>query len=120
MATEQSIRIILPHPFVTGGLALAEAISQRRSIRDFSPEPILLFQLSRILWAGQGVTEYIRRLRSIPSAGGIYPLEIYVVIGENGIENVPFGIYHYEIQGHELSLHLARDIRGELANTALG
>lgn len=97
-----------------------EAISQRRSIREFSPAPVLLFQLSQILWAAQGVTDPVHNLRAVPSAGSTYPLEIYVVIGEDGLENVGAGVYHYEIGGPALSLHLKGDLRWKLAGAALG
>ena len=112
-------RIQLPSPFVTGGLPLSEAISQRRSVRDFSPEPILLFQISQILWACQGISA-AGSLRTVPSAGATYPLEVYTLIGENGVEKVESGVYHYEVDSHVLSLHLSGDLRAELANAALG
>jgi SagB-type dehydrogenase family enzyme len=110
----------LPQPFLSGGLPLVEAISQRRSIRDFTSAPLLLFQLSQILWAAQGITSGLREARASPSAGATYPLEIYVVIGENGIEKIESGIYHYEVESHILSPHATEDIRAELASAALG
>ncbi len=119
MSADRSNIIELPHPFVTGGLPLAEAVAQRRSIRNFSPEPILLFHLSQILWSAQGITNSQNNLRAIPSAGGTYPLEIYVVIGENGVEKVDSGVYHYETETHVLSFHLKDDIRPELSDAAL-
>jgi SagB-type dehydrogenase family enzyme len=112
--------IELPRPFVTGGLPLSEAVSLRRSIRSFSASPVQLFQLSQILWAAQGITQAFKHIRAIPSAGATYPLEVYAVIGDNGIEKVDSGVYHYEIQGHILSLHIPEDIRADLAGAALG
>jgi SagB-type dehydrogenase family enzyme len=112
--------VTLPHPFVTGGLPLSEAISQRRSYRDFTPAPIQLFQLSQILWAAQGITSTLSNLRAVPSAGTTYPLEIYAVVGENSVENVEAGVYHYEIAGHVLSLHFQEDVRTEISSAALG
>jgi SagB-type dehydrogenase family enzyme len=119
MTTEHSDRIGLPSPFTTGGLPLAEGISQRRSVRSYSPEPILLFQLSQILWAAQGITDSQNDRRAIPSAGGTYPLEIYAVIGENGVETVNSGVYHYEVEDHVLHLLIPDDVRPELADAAL-
>jgi SagB-type dehydrogenase family enzyme len=112
--------IELPHPFLTGGLTLVEAISRRRSVRDFVPTPILLFQLSQILWASQGITFTLSRKRAVPSAGATYPLEVYAVIGENGIEKTESGLYHYEVDNHTLSLSFPGDIRAELSGAALG
>lgn len=119
MFVDSSGKIELPPPFFSGGLSLAEAISQRRSIRDFSPEPILLFQLSQVLWAAQGVTSSQENLKAVPSAGGNYPLEIYTVIGEAAIEQVNSGVYHYETPAHFLSFRMAEDIRWKLAEAAL-
>ena len=120
MTADQPEVLELPQPLVTGGLPLVEAISQRRSIRDFAPSPILLFQLSQILWAAQGTTSSLNKRRAIPSAGATYPLEIYAVIGENGVEQSNSGVYHYDSQNHLLSLHISQDVRAELAEAALG
>jgi SagB-type dehydrogenase family enzyme len=120
MTDNRPERILLPSPFLTGGLPLSEAIAQRRSIRDFSSAPILLFHLSQLLWAAQGITQSKNNLRSIPSAGATFPLEIYVIIGENGVETVNSGVYHYEVEDHTLSLHMPEDVRARLADAALG
>jgi SagB-type dehydrogenase family enzyme len=120
MTADESKIISLPRPFFTGGLPLAEAITQRRSIRDFAPSPIQLFQISQILWAAQGITSTLSSLRAIPSAGSTYPLEVYLVTGDNSIENFAGGVYHYEVAGHVLSSHLAEDVRVKLADAALG
>jgi SagB-type dehydrogenase family enzyme len=110
----------LPSPIPRGGSSLEEVIFQRRSVRNFSPDPILLFHLSQILWSAQGITHSENNLRAIPSAGGTYPLEIYVVIGDHGVEQIDSGVYHYDVVEHALSLHLAEDIRWKLASAALG
>jgi SagB-type dehydrogenase family enzyme len=112
--------IELPRPFVTGGLSLAEAINLRRSVRSFSPDPIQLFQLSQVLWAAQGITNKLKATRTIPSAGGTYPLELFAVIGEEGIEKTPSGVYHYDPETQNLTLTLPGDIRAEMAAAALG
>jgi|WetSurMetagenome_2_1015567.scaffolds.fasta_scaffold37431_3 SagB-type dehydrogenase family enzyme len=119
MDAESSNIVNLPAAFSSGGLPLAEAISLRRSTRGFSPESIQLFQLSQILWAAQGITDPQRDLRSIPSAGGTYPLEIYLAIGDEGIDNFNSGVYHYESAEHALQTHLPEDIRSELADAAM-
>lgn len=120
METENPNTINLPAQFITGGLPLSEAIYQRRSIRNFSPSPIMLFQLSQILFAAQGITSPSGKMRAIPSAGATYPLEVYVVVGENGIEKVDSGVYHYEVKNHSLTLNISGDIRADMAGAALG
>lgn len=112
--------IYLPPPSQQGTISLEEAIARRRSIRDFSPEPLSLPQLSQVLWAAQGISDTRGRHRTVPSAGATYPLEIFIVCGENSIAEVGAGIYHYNIDSHSMSSHYKGDIRSELARAALG
>ena len=110
-------QIYLPAPAKKGGIPLAEAIARRRSIRDFTPEPISQSELSEILWAAQGITDKSWRCRTVPSAGATYPLEFFVVCG--GIKEMDDGIYHYNIDSHSLTRHYQGDVRLELAKAAL-
>jgi SagB-type dehydrogenase family enzyme len=119
MSTDKPKLINLPSPILRGGPSLAEVIAQRHSVRDFSAEPILLFQLSQILWSTQGITHGKNNLRAVPSAGGTFPLEVYAVIGDNSVEQVDPGVYHYDVERHALALHLAEDVRWKLASAAL-
>ena len=117
MSTNQPIQ--LPPPSLKAGMPLEEAIARRRSVRDFTPEPISQSQLSQILWAAQGISSSRGRYRTVPSAGATYPLEVFVVCGKNGAEGIADGIYHYNIANHSLTLHHKGDIRLELARAAL-
>jgi len=114
-----SNQIYLPPPSQKGDISLEEAITRRRSIRDFTPKLISQLQLSQILWAAQGITNTPGKYRSVPSAGATYPLEIFVVCGQSCIEEIGDGIYHYNINNHSLTLHHKGDIRLELARAAL-
>ena len=102
-----------------GTISLEEAIARRRSIRDFSYDPISQSQLSQVLWAAQGISDRSGRYRTAPSAGATYPLEIFVACGENCIEGISEGIYYYSTDNHSLTLHHKGDIRFELARAAL-
>ncbi len=119
MGTSQSAQIYLPPPSQKGSVSLEEAIAKRRSVRDFTSEPISQSQLSQILWAAQGISDTGEKLRTVPSAGATYPLEIFVVCGGKGVEGIDGGIYHYNIDSHSLTLHYAGDVRLELARAAL-
>ena len=119
MDTSQPTQIYLPSPSQKGSMSLEEAIARRRSVRDFTPEPLSQLQLSQILWAAQGITDASWKYRSIPSAGATYPLEIFVVCGINCIEKMCDGIYHYDIAHHSLTLYHRGDVRLELAGAAL-
>jgi len=98
---------------------LAEAVARRRSVRRFTPEPLSLQQLSQILWAAQGKNDTRGRYRAVPSAGATYPLEIFVLCGQNSIEGLDEGIYHYNIDSHSLTRLYKGDVRLELARAAL-
>ena len=87
--------IALPTPKTSGTMSVEEAISKRRSMRDYSEQPLTLRELSQILWAAQGITDPGRKLRSAPSAGATYPIEIYIVTGVNGVEGLEPGVYRY-------------------------
>jgi len=112
-------QIYLPSPSQKGTMSLEEAIARRRSIRDFTPQPISQSQLSQILWSAQGITDSSWKYRTVPSAGATYPLEIFVVCGINSIEEIGDGIYHYNIDNHSLTLLHKGDVRLELARAAL-
>ncbi len=117
MTMEEKLK--LPEPAYKSSVSIEEAILLRRSIRDYKPEPITLNQLSQILWAAQGITERSKGFRSAPSAGATYPLEIYVVIKEGGVEELPAGIYHYLPNSHEIELTKTGDYSRALMKAAL-
>ncbi len=109
--------IKLPEPKKKGEVSLEEAIARRRSIRDFKDTAITIEALSQLLWAGQGVTDKINMFRSAPSAGALYPLEIYVVVANVfGLEQ---GIYKYKPTTHELLIHRIGNFRTKLMHEAL-
>jgi SagB-type dehydrogenase family enzyme len=119
--------IKLPSPQLKGKVSLEETILRRRSIRRYSKEPLHLSQLSQILWSAQGITG-TRAFRAAPSAGATYPVEIFVVVGKQGViageakqapEELQAGIYHYEANSHSLSLHRLADLRPDLARATL-
>jgi SagB-type dehydrogenase family enzyme len=98
----------LPPPgTVEGEQSVATAIGNRRSRREYGPEPLTAAELGQLLWAAQGTTN--RRvgrqdLRAAPSAGATYPLELFVVIGDPGVEGFEAGVYHYDRDDHALEL----------------
>ena len=119
--------IKLPSPQLKGKVSLEETILRRRSVRRYHREPLDLPQLSQILWSAQGITG-TRGFRAAPSAGATYPLEIFVVVGKQGViaskakqapEELQAGIYHYESASHSLSLHKPADLRLDLARATL-
>ena len=108
MNINQPPQIYLPSPSQKGEMSLEEAITRRRSIRHFAPQPLSQSQLSQILWSAQGISD---NHRTVPSSGATYPLEIFAVCGSNCVEQVGAGVYHYNIDSHSLSLHHREDVR---------
>ncbi|MFQ6101525.1 MAG: SagB family peptide dehydrogenase [Anaerolineae bacterium] len=102
-------RIALPDPRGFRGLSLEEAVETRRSIRDYSAEPLLSEELSRLLHAAQGITEHRQGFRAAPSAGALYPIELYAVVHD--VAGLEPGLYHYAVQEHVLELLRQGDFR---------
>ena len=108
--------VALPAPRLDGAGSVANVLSRRRSLRDFAQEPLALAAVSQLLWAAQGVTSPDGK-RTAPSAGALYPLELYLVAG--AVTGLETGVYRYVPQRHRLLLHVKGDLRGELADAAL-
>jgi len=114
---------------------LWNVIAMRRSVRSFCPTPLTLVQLSRLLWATNGITASFitpkgqEFYRAAPSAGALYPIETYVVV--NNVEGLEPGLYHYRVAGldilerpiaegsHALELLRSGDLRHEIKRAAL-
>jgi SagB-type dehydrogenase family enzyme len=114
-ATTQTLR--LPAPRLKSNNSLEESLHQRRSVREFSPAPLSLEEVSQLLWSAQGITSDDGG-RTAPSAGGLYPLEIYLFAGKV-VDLVP-AIYKYSPSGHEIALINNQDLREALSQAALG
>lgn len=110
----------LPEVKNKGALSVEEAIRSRRTRRDFSDRPLTLETLAQLLWAAQGVTGKDGRLRTAPSAGALYPLDVYAVVGAHGVEGMNPGVYHYVPQSHQLERVASGDLRDRMAAACLG
>lgn len=115
---DKAKRVALPKPEYSG-ITVEEAIKRRRSVRNYSQRPINMKELSQLLFAAQGVTgkTYGQPLRSAPSAGALYPFEIYIVV--NNVKDLPQGIYHYAVLEHALELVKAGDFSGKIIDAGL-
>jgi SagB-type dehydrogenase family enzyme len=101
----------MPEATQDADMGLEQALAARRSIRSFADEPLTLDEISQLTWAAQGLTEEGGAGRTAPSAGGTYPLEMYVA--------TPDGVYHYVPDGHLLEVVQGEDLRAPLAAAAL-
>ena len=109
----------LPKPQIDGDISLEKTIKGRRTIRSFLSEPLTREQFSQLLWAAQGITDDKGYKRAAASGGGLYPMDIYAVVGENGVEGFKAGLYHYETQGHAVSPVSEGDLRNGVARASL-
>ena len=98
--------IELPAPNLDGKMSLEKALATRRSIRAFANKPLSNEQLGQLAWAGQGITEKTKGLRTAPSARASYPIKIYLA--------TPTGLYLYNPQKHALELMTAGDVRAKV------
>jgi len=112
--------IELPPAATKGNISVEEAMARRRSIRHYSLKPLTLGSLSQILWAAQGITETDGGFRTAPSAGALYPLELYVAVRKDGVEGLSEGVYHYHPVGHTLALVEDGDVSADLEAATWG
>jgi SagB-type dehydrogenase family enzyme len=102
--------INLPAPDLKGSMTLEETLLKRRSVRDFRDTILTDAQIGQLLWSAQGIT-HPSGFRTAPSAGALYPLEIYAA--------TPDGLFHYEPEEHRLIKILDYDPRPDLHQAAL-
>ena len=100
--------IRLPKPSYRGKKSLEECIIERESIRKYDKRDLDLVTISQLFWATQGKKGY---KRTVPSAGAIYPLELYAIIKDKGL-------YHYNIKVHSLDLLIEADFSKKLAKAS--
>ncbi|MCL2481354.1 MAG: SagB/ThcOx family dehydrogenase [Spirochaetaceae bacterium] len=116
---------LLPPPKTNGNISVEKALANRRSQRLFQDKAISADQLSQILWAAYGITKPVTEykflrggFRTSPSAGALYPLEIYAIIGK--VEGIEPGAYKYISEDHKIVRVIDKDVRNELSEAAMG
>ena len=115
MTPKQKPLMVLPEPDRSGRTPLEKALSRRRSVRNFQDSALSLGELGQILWAAQGISNSAG-LRTAPSAGALYPLQLYAIL--KGSDGVRAGIYHYLTSQHALSPLARGDYRAKFSAAA--
>ncbi|MFO0968955.1 MAG: SagB/ThcOx family dehydrogenase [Gemmataceae bacterium] len=105
------VDISLPTPTVTGGMSLREALTRRRSVREVTEGALSAQEVSDLCWAAQGITQAATGHRTAPSAGGLYPITVFLVDQR--------GVYAYSPERHALRQVVSGDIRAALQTAAL-
>lgn len=122
IAAETDVK--LPNPVFVGKLSFEAAVVRKHSVRELTRNPLTLAQVSQILWAANGnlpadaITGATTKV--IPSAGGLYPLEVFLVCGQKTVGEVPAGVYQYNPQSNSLRAVATGDNRNLLAHAAHG
>lgn len=111
--------IKLPEPERRGGTPIWDCLRERRSIRDYKNLPVSLKELSQILWGSYGVTarEWGYHLKTAPSAGALYPIEIYVA--SFNVDGLKKGIYHFNPKEMTLRGIFEGDFSREITHACL-
>ncbi|MBP8626064.1 MAG: SagB/ThcOx family dehydrogenase [Syntrophorhabdaceae bacterium] len=113
--------IKLPEPEDTNPVYLKEILNKRSTVRAFNKGmPLSLQDLSYVLWSAYGFKK--DRGRTVPSAGALYPLDIYIACGEiisGEKERIPAALYHYIPEKHQLNIVRTMDLRKDIAKASL-
>ncbi|MHC4444959.1 MAG: SagB/ThcOx family dehydrogenase [Planctomycetota bacterium] len=102
---------ILPPPDLTGKMSVQQALMLRRSCREFSDKPLTVKQIGQLCWAGQGITDKDKGFRTAPSAGALYPIELYMVTAQ--------GIDRYNPKEHSLQRYMTGNHKKALQTAGL-
>jgi len=104
----------LPAPDRTGSRPLETLLQERVSVRAFASDTLTAAEVGQLLWAAGGQTHAGERFthRTVPSAGALYPLEIYVVASS--------GVGRYSVADHSIEWHQEVDRRAGLSAAAYG
>ncbi len=114
----------LPRPSFSGNMSVEAAMVAKKSVRSFSPSPLNLNEISQLLWSANGNLAYDAvsgaTTKVLPSAGGLYPLEIFLVTGKDTVTGLSAGVYQYRPAKNSLETISSEDSRASLAQAALG
>jgi SagB-type dehydrogenase family enzyme len=113
----------LPKPNFAGKMSTETAMTKKKSVRHFAKDPLTLDQVSQLLWAANGnlPVDAISgaTVKTLASAGGIYPLEIFLVTGDRSVNGLSAGIFRYNPVSNSLSQIFSGDARMALSQAAL-
>lgn len=101
----------LPAPDLAGKMSVEQTLMLRRSCREFADKQLTLKQIGQLCWAGQGITDKATGFRTAPSAGALFPIELYIITAQS--------VNHYRPQNHSLEQHLTGNLRKALYEAGL-
>ncbi len=113
----------LPQPQLKSEMSVEEVMEKRRSLRHFVDKSIDASDVAQVLWAAYGITQKANHkqlrggFRTAPSAGALYPLEIYLLVGK--VDGIDPGVYRYNAESHQIEQTIDHDVKQDLAAAAL-
>ena len=104
---------------------LLKLLERRRSCRQYKVRSMPLDVFSTVLKAAYGIVRMTRMpgsdenglFRTVPSAGGLFPLEIFCATQK--IQGVGDGLHHYNVRDHSLETIRAGNIFADLNEAML-
>lgn len=106
----------MPSGLPSGAEALGGLLCGRESVRLFGSRPVTAGEAAALLWAACGPVPGGRR--TVPSAGALYPLEVYLVAGS--VDGIDPAVYRYLPLDGALEPLAEGDFRSALAEACLG
>ncbi|MFI0219900.1 SagB/ThcOx family dehydrogenase [Streptomyces lydicus] len=111
-------RLVLP-PGREPEVTLGEAVADRRSVRDFANTPVSLDDVATVLRYANSETAEVDadlesgnqatlRMRTVPSGGGLYPVEVW--LGARAVGGLAPGVYRYLPHEDALAEHGGPDV----------
>ena len=108
--------IALPQPDTLGKVTLANAVSERRSVREYAPGALTLAEVAQLMWCAQGITGGDEQHRAVPSARAVHPLQVR--IEARRVDGLAPGLYRYLPKEHALALVAAGDHKAAVMGAA--
>ena len=98
-------------------MSVAQALEQRRSLREYADRDMAPEELAWVIHAATGITS-TQGYRTAPSAGALYPVETYVAV--NRVEGIDPGLYHVDVRNQALEPVRRGSVGGDLMVAGLG
>lgn len=111
--------IELPSPRLVGESSLDECLSKTLNQTELTFTSLEIEELSQILWAGQGISDPVLKFRTTPSAGALYPIDLYVKVKEDGVNGLKEGLYLFAPEKHALVKKPYTDLNKNLASSII-
>ena len=109
--------VALPAVGAPPGMSVAQALEQRRSLREYADRAMTAEELAWVIHAATGITS-TQGYRAAPSAGALYPVETYVAV--NRVEGIDPGVYHVDVRAQALEPVRRGSAAGDLMVAGLG